>query len=150
MQPQPESEPQHKKGKTVLKRVGATRQLSSQASLPLIPSEQSWKQTIGLPEEKCSKRETEAFIMNQMLTHYQHKASRKIPGGCHEYSNLVVGIPIFLISEFSHIFNIPRVGIKNSDISKFLRDSQSFMMHVSIFWFRDPKALACIINLSNF
>ena len=82
MQPQPESEPQHKKGKTVLKRVGATRQLSSQASLPLIPSEQSWKQTIGLPEEKCSKRETEAFIMNQMLTHYQHKASRKIPGGC--------------------------------------------------------------------
>ena len=82
MQPQPESEPQHKKGKTVLKRVGATRQLSSQASLPLIPSEQSWKQTIGLPEEKRSKRETEAFIMNQMLTHYQHKASRKIPGGC--------------------------------------------------------------------
>ena len=70
------------KGETVLKRVGATRQLSSQASLPLIPSEQSWKQTIGLPEEKCSKRETEAFIMNQMLTHYQHKASRKIPGGC--------------------------------------------------------------------
>ena len=64
--------------------------------------------------------------------------------------NLVVGIPIFLISEFSHIFNIPRVGIKNSNISKFLRDSQSFMMHVSIFWFRDPKALACIINLSNF
>ena len=82
MQPQPESEPQHKKGKTVLKKVGATRQLSSQASLPLIPSEQSWKQTIGLPEEKRSKRETEAFIMNQMLTHYQHKASRKIPGGC--------------------------------------------------------------------
>ena len=82
MQPQPESEPQHKKGKTVLKGVGATRQLSSQASLPLIPSEQSWKQTIGLPEEKCSKRETEAFIMNQMLTHYQHKASRKIPSGC--------------------------------------------------------------------
>ena len=64
--------------------------------------------------------------------------------------NLVVGIPIFLISEFSHIFNIPRVGIKNSNISKFLRDSKSFMMHVSIFWFRDPKALACIINLSNF
>ena len=64
--------------------------------------------------------------------------------------SLVVGIPIFLISEFSHIFNIPRVGIKNSNISKFLRDSQSFMMHVSIFWFRDPKALACIINLSNF
>ena len=54
--------------------------------------------------------------------------------------NLVVGIPIFLISEFSHIFNIPRVGIKNSNISKFLRDSKSFMMHVSIFWFRDPKA----------
>ena len=54
--------------------------------------------------------------------------------------SLVVGIPIFLISEFSHIFNIPRVGIKNSNISKFLRDSKSFMMHVSIFWFRDPKA----------
>ena len=63
--------------------------------------------------------------------------------------NLVVGIPIFLISEFSHIFNIPRVGIKNSNISKFLRDSKSFMMHVSIFWFRDPKALACIINFLN-
>ena len=41
--------------------------------------------------------------------------------------NLVVGIPIFLISEFSHIFNIPRVGIKNSNISKFLRDSKSFI-----------------------
>ena len=75
------------KGETVLKRVGATRQPSSQASLPQIPSEQSRKQTIGLhwPSTTDSIRaepETETFIMNQMLTHYRINRNRKIPGGC--------------------------------------------------------------------
>ena len=75
------------KGETVLKRVGATRQPSSQASLPQIPSEQSRKQTIGLhwPSTTDSIRaepETETSILNQMLTGYRINRNRKFPGGC--------------------------------------------------------------------